>query len=88
MEAFAPTYITPKRAYKPTYFGKAIGKRTCDPAWIAAFMAARRQCYACRAKISIPGFGGWHVSPVKTNERKEFVEYKPAVDTRLWERAA
>lgn len=68
METFKPTYITPRRAYKPTYFGKAIGKRTCDPTWIAAFMSARMEVRRTGAPVTIIGFGGWKVSPVKKEE--------------------
>jgi hypothetical protein len=66
--AFQPTYITPRRAYKPTYKGKAIGKRTCDPAWIEAFMTARDECRRTKVPVTIIGFGGWKVSPVKREE--------------------
>ena len=56
--------IVPRRCPIPRYTGNAIGKRDCNPLWIAAFLFARIACYTSLRKVSIPGFGGWYVSPI------------------------
>jgi hypothetical protein len=65
--------VIPRRCYKPRPFiGKPTGKRDHNVMWVAAFLVARADCYKHKTKISIVGFGGWYVSPIKASERREF----------------